>query len=81
MKNWRELIQETAKDDIIIHCTLSDEDLNIKFDSGYGLVNGKSFTAWSEKRVYFPVCYDGAEWVESVPRNPSGESCDHVGGG
>lgn len=81
MKNWKELIKEAAKSDVIIHCTLSDEELNINFDNGYGLVEGKPFTAWSEKRVYFPVCFDGLECVESVPRNPCDESCEHFGGG
>lgn len=81
MNSWRELIQEAAKDDVIINCTLSDEQLDVRFYDYYGLIEGKPFTAWSEKRVYFPVCYDGAEWVGSAPRNPSLESCEHVGGG
>lgn len=31
--------------------------------------------------VYFPLCYDGSEWVGSVSRNPNGVSTMHLGGG
>jgi hypothetical protein len=51
-----------------------------RFDNGFGGVNGKPFTLWTNNRVYFPACYDGAEWVASVPRNPCAERVDHVGG-
>lgn len=30
----------------------------------------ESFCVWTEKFVYFPVCYDGDEWAGFVPRNP-----------
>lgn len=51
------------------------------FDSGYGLAEGIPFIAWGPHYVYFPVVYDGSEWISYVPRNP----CDdfvpqHVGG-
>ena len=36
---------------------------------------------WTAARVYFPACYDGSEWCESVPRNPCDEATTHVGGG
>ena len=39
------------------------------------------FTAWTEKRVYFPVEHDGMESVASVPRHPCEERTNHVGGG
>lgn len=54
--------------------------LDVQFDNGYGCVEGPSFTVWTEHRVIFPVCYDGSEWVVSVPRNPNDEATDHVGG-
>jgi len=56
-------------------------DIDTEFDDGYGGVNSLPFTGWTAKRVYFPAKYDGAEWVESVPRHPSDEPTDHVGGG
>jgi hypothetical protein len=58
-----------------------DTWLDFLFNSGYGGANGAFFTVWTENRVYFPVGYDGAEWVTSVPRNPNGEATRHVGGG
>ena len=56
-------------------------DLDVDFDSGFGSAEGCPFTLWTERRVYFPACYDGAEWVASVPRDPCGEPTVHVGGG
>ena len=41
-----------------------------EFDSGYGGPESDYFTAWGEMYVYFPTCYDGAEWVDSVARHP-----------
>ena len=61
--------------------TLSPEELSKKFDTGYGLNEGEPFTAWGDKYVYFPICYDGAEWVGWAPRNPCDEKCHHMGGG
>ena len=84
-RNWRELISyemkqygETFSD--VVSITLTDEDLNERFYDGFGSSNGKPFTAWTKDRVYFPVVYDGAEWVGSVPRNPNGEKTKHHGG-
>ena len=44
--------------------------------------DGKPFTAWTERRVYFPAMYDGSVWVASAPRNPCDEAHDSafVGG-
>lgn len=84
LDSWRELIDEARaqhNDGPIIACTLTDDELDRRFDSGYGGTQGAPFTAWSEHRVYFPTCYDGAEWVSSAPRSPNGEVTDHVGGG
>lgn len=55
--------------------------LDHQFDSGYGDPEGCSFTAWSDSRVYFPICYDGAEWCGSAPRNPCDTALEHQGGG
>ena len=85
MENWYEMLKEKFKyteDDFEKKiCTLSDEELKKDFDSGYGRTEGAPFTAWGEKWVYFPICYDGAEWVGSVPRNPCDISLEHQGGG
>jgi len=58
---------ETIAD--IISNTMTEEQMNEVFDDGYGIAYGCSFTVWTEKSVYFPVCYDGAEWVGRVARN------------
>lgn len=81
---WRELITKTMQYnneswDNVVSCTLTDEELNIKFYNGYCGVNGQSFTLWTERRVYFLVVYDGVEWVSSVSRNSDGIPTEHVG--
>lgn len=82
--NWRDAIAEEVKhnddnlDDLV--CTLTDDELDEKFDGGFGGSEGKPFTAWTKDFVYFPVVYDGAEWVGSVPRNPCNIASCHKGG-
>ena len=83
---WEEAILEEMQErgesfDDVISTTLTNEELNKKFDPGFGATQGIPFTLWTNKRVYFPVVYDGAEWVASAPRNPSREKMKHVGGG
>ena len=67
--------------DNVVSCTLTEEELRESFDDDFGGQEGKPFTVWTETRVYFPAIYDGAEWVESVSRNPDGKPTGHVGGG
>jgi hypothetical protein len=82
---WRKELTEACEDngetlaDLVI--TLTDDQLDVEFDSGYGLWEGAPFTAWSANFVYFPWGYDGAEGVACVPRNPNGEPTSHIGGG
>jgi len=85
MTTWRESIgkalisnDETWKD--VESNTLTKEELDISFFNGWGAPDGKPFTLWTKNRVYFPVCYDGKEWVSSVSRNPDGKPTKHVGG-
>lgn len=75
MTTWRKLLalemachNESMAD--VISCTLTDSELDVLFDDDYGLTEGIPFTVWTEKRVYFPVEYDGCEHVKSVSRNP-----------
>lgn len=51
------------------------------FDDDYGGTEGQPFTAWSANWVYFPICYDGREWIGKAPRHPCDYSCKHQGGG
>lgn len=52
----------------------------VEFDSSYGSPKGPDVLAWTETRVYFPVTYDGSEWMESAPRHPTTEGQEHIGG-
>lgn len=64
----------------VVSSTLTGDQLEKSFDCGFGLEEGEPFTVWTEKRVYFPVCYDGAEWCGSVSRHPDGNPTEHQGG-
>ena len=87
MACWRDMIEDEMKnhDDSlsawVVKVIPADLDLDRQFDAGWGGAEGKPFTLWTADRVYFPACYDGSEWVESVPRHPSDEVTDHIGGG
>ena len=82
---WRKLIEEALRDagdkweDVVGHTFIGDS-LDVKFHNGFGGSEGCPFTLWTAERVYFPVVYDGAEWVGSAPRNPCGEAMGHMGG-
>ena len=79
MTTWKKLIDAALDGDTLIANTLTNEEMDTEFDNDFGGVEGKPFTAWSETRVYFPLAYDGCEWVGSAPRNPCDEACDHQG--
>ena len=85
MANWKQMLQEkfeeNKEDFSKMVTTLTEEELNKEFDDGYGGTEGADFTSWGEKYVYFPICYDGAEWVGTAPRNPCEEKMAHQGGG
>ena len=86
MSTWKELLelamQERGETLAELEAnTLTDEDTVDEFDSGYGGTEGVPFTAWTAKTVYFPIQYDGAEWVGSVSRHPDGKPTYHQGGG
>jgi hypothetical protein len=84
MTTWKEqilremkIVGETFQD--VVSCTLPDKLLLKEFDRSFGRQEGLAFTLWTSNRVYFPVVYDGAEWVRSVSRNPDGKPTEHVG--
>lgn len=83
---WRRLLVEAMAihgetwGDDVESSTLTNEDLDVEFNSGFGGSNGVPFTLWTKGRVYFPGVYDGMEWVSSVSRNPDGVPTTHVGG-
>lgn len=85
MSNWYDMLKEAMEEDgedfTARHCTLDESGLRREFNAGYGSEEGAAFTAWGEQWVYFPICYDGAEWVGHAPRNPCDIAMDHQGGG
>lgn len=72
--SWRELIDAAksrrgdTSDTVAVHP--ADIDLDKRFYDGYGGPEGEPFVLWTEEYVYFPIVYDGAEWVGGVPREP-----------
>jgi hypothetical protein len=86
MTTWRKELERALKGRKevwadIESSTLTEEELDREFDSGYGGTEGCDFTVWTKNTVYFPVCYDGAEWVGDVSRHPDGKPTTHQGGG
>ncbi len=86
--SWREDLVSALEEngetmDQIEHSTppLDSPDMTRRFSHSYGGTEGCCFTVWTGKNVYFPVCYDGAEWIGSVPRNPCDRATGHHGGG
>jgi hypothetical protein len=86
MSNWKKMLVGEMEEfgDSLLNIesnTMTEEEMDKDFDAGYGGTEGIPFTVWTKDRVYFPICYDGAEWVGSVSRHPDGQPTDHQGGG
>jgi hypothetical protein len=83
--SWYDLLKEMMANDgedfAQRVCTLTEEQLKVVFNNDYGGTEGAAFTAWGEKWVYFPIEYDGSEWVGHAPRNPCDIAMAHQGGG
>lgn len=85
MENWKAMLDEALKEngevwDDVEANTMTEAEMDEAFDAGYGGTEGIAFTVWTKNSVYFPICYDGAEWVGRVSRNPDGKPTDHQGG-
>ena len=80
MATWREMIEHELQGEEIVAVAPTADVLDVEFDDGYGSPEGPNFLAWTDTRVIFPVCYDGAEWVGTAPRHPVIEGQQHVGG-
>lgn len=82
---WHDLLKEIMveqSDDFDSRIVYQEIDTMLnKFDDSYGGTEGQPFTAWGKKNVYFPICYDGAEWIGWAPRNPCEIAMEHQGGG
>ena len=53
----------------LIQCSV-DELPKRQFNEGYGAPMGEPFIAFGPRYVYIKVQYDGAEWIEPIPRHP-----------
>jgi hypothetical protein len=86
LTTWRKLILDAMEAngeswlDVMSEAVGVGDSLDDSFDNGYGGEEGCSFTVWTEDYVYFPICYDGAEWCGSAPRNPNDVALSHQGG-
>lgn len=85
MATWKKFLEATMKERgetlaDIESSTLTEADMVREFRSDYGGIEGVPFTVWTARTVYFPICYDGAEWVGCVSRHPDGKPTEHQGG-
>ncbi len=81
---YSELMSAIKQHDDVLIRTMPPQGTDMwhtEFDPGWGGTEGEPFTAWGRDRVYFPLSYDGSEWIGSAPRNPSFEKLSHQGGG
>ena len=86
MSNWKTMLEKALKkngeswSDVVAN-TMNENEMLKEFDNGFGEIKGCPFTVWTRASVYFPVCYDGSEWVGRVSRNPDGCETAHQGDG
>jgi hypothetical protein len=83
MTTWRRELEQAMEghDPGPVVAVAPNEDvLDVYFDDGFGGSDGPDVLIWTERNVYFPVVYDGSEWLESAPRNPQPDGQSHVGG-
>jgi hypothetical protein len=86
MTKWKTLLEICMNEhgeklnDVISYAPTEGKWLDYYFDDDSNVIEGESFTVWTKSRVYFPVQYNGCEWVESVSKNPDGKPTHHIGG-
>jgi hypothetical protein len=85
LSNWKKMLTRALTEngeswDDVVSSTMTEKEMKRYFDAGYGGTKGVAFTVWTQDSVYFPVCYDGAESVGRVARNPDGKPTEHQGG-
>jgi hypothetical protein len=85
MTTWRmklsEAMKEAGDSGPVVSYAPSLAAFDVEFNCGFGGTEGPPVLAWTDTRVYFPVEYDGAEWLGSAPRHPQAEGQEHQGGG
>ena len=79
MTTWRKEFNELFKttgdkmEDLTFDLAFDIKNLDRKFDGGFGYTDGDPFIAWSKNHVYFSREFDGADYIDYVPRNPTVE--------
>ena len=61
--SWKTVMCERFLDSDVEWC-------DVEFDAGLDCQEGIPFCVWTNDWVYFPVVYDGAQWVGGIPLNP-----------
>ncbi len=83
MTTWRKelngTIAESDDPGPVIAVAPNWDAFDVEFYDGYGFTAGPPVLAWTEKYVYFPVVYDGREWLGRAPRNPTRVPQGHIG--
>lgn len=85
MVRWRDLIVYCMSEynekweDVVSYVPDDGKWLDYLFDDTYGSIEGEPFTLWTKGRVYFPMVFDGSEWVASISRDPDGVITKHLG--
>jgi len=83
---WRQLFDDARREvsdtSPIVQVAPNEAVLDVEFDSNSGVSEEPAVPVlvWTEDRIYFPVVYDGLEWLGSAPRNPTTDGQGHVGG-
>lgn len=82
MATWRDKLSKQFEEvgdswENVVHIAPHASVLDEEFYDGYGGAEGPSFTVWTSTYVYFPLEYDGYEYVGHAPRFPSPIAMKH----
>ena len=84
MTTWRKLLEEEFQiqndswKNIVMMAPSDGKWLDYYFDNDSNVIEGVPFTVWTKNRVYFPLSFDGSEWVGSVSKIPNGIATAHL---
>lgn len=82
MERWNESWAELPTAGVVVRFdSISSVVLDRTFDDGYGGTETPDICAWSKSWVIFSTNYDGSEYLEWVPRNPTDHRPVRPGGG
>ena len=84
MTTWRKLLEEEFQiqndswKNIVMMAPSDGKWLDYYFDNDSNVIEGVPFTVWTKNRVYFPLSFEGPEWVGSVSKIPNGIATAHL---